>query len=143
MRRVFCAFLPRDPDHVLLYVISRQPSPVKIVVHYISDIFRHHLRHILIILLGSLLLPTTILGRPALPGPRPGLEVGNVSLRGHVLIEICVPPPLTALSCLEWAGPFYWIWSIRGVVAVPLVCIGGGSRVFISGFLMPLDWSPP
>ena len=27
---------------------------------------------------------------------------------------------------LEWAGPFYWIWSIRGVVAVPLVRIGGG-----------------
>ena len=27
---------------------------------------------------------------------------------------------------LEWAGPFYWIWSIRGVVAVPFVRIGGG-----------------
>merc|ERR1712020_442015 len=27
---------------------------------------------------------------------------------------------------LEWAGPFDWIWSIRGVVAVPLVRIGGG-----------------
>ena len=22
--------------------------------------------------------------------------------------------------------PFDWIWSLRGVVAVPLVCIGGG-----------------
>ena len=29
-------------------------------------------------------------------------------------------------KCLEWAGPFYWIWSIRGVVAVPLVRRGGG-----------------
>ena len=27
---------------------------------------------------------------------------------------------------LEWAGPFYWIWRIRGVVAVPFVRIGGG-----------------
>ena len=27
---------------------------------------------------------------------------------------------------MEWAGPFYWIWSIRGVVAVPFVRIGGG-----------------
>ena len=60
-------------------------SPVKKLVYYISDIFCHHLRHILIILLGSLLLPTTILGRSSLPGPRPGLEGGNVSLRGHVL----------------------------------------------------------
>merc|ERR1711994_12511 len=26
----------------------------------------------------------------------------------------------------ECAGPFYWTWSLRGVVAVPLVRIGGG-----------------
>ena len=94
-------FAPRSRP---CFIMRYQSSPVKILVHYISDIFCHHLRHILIILLGSLLLPTTILGRSSLPGPRPGLEGGNVSLRGHVLIADVVKyvcrRPLAA-----WSGP--------------------------------------
>ena len=44
--------------------------------------------------------------------------------------EIVVPPFPSGTGSLpkhwECAGPFYWIWSLRGVVAVPLVRIGGG-----------------
>ena len=35
----------------------------------------------------------------------------------------------TRLATLGRAGPFYWTWSLRGVVVVPLVRLSGGPGV--------------
>ena len=76
LRRVFCAFLPRDPDHVLLCVISLAR------LKYLSIISRTFF----VITCDTFWLFYSGLYSSSLPGPRPGLEGGNVSLRGHVLI---------------------------------------------------------
>ena len=85
-------FVPRSRP---CFIMRYQPSPVKIVVHYISDIFCHHLRHILNILLGSLLLPTTTRGRPARPSSWPR---GQERLTAWSCTHCCRPPGFEYLS---------------------------------------------
>ena len=124
-------FAPRSRP---CFIMRYQSSPVKIVVScplylfYLGHFLSSFATHFWLFYSGLYSSRSRQQSLEGLPGPRPGLEGGNVSLRDHVLIAadvvkyVCRHP----FSCLEWAGPFYWIFSIRGVVAVPLVCIGGG-----------------